>query len=241
VSGDRAQEAVSAEDLWRAYGREHVLRGVSLNVSPGQGTAILGPNGSGKTTLLRCLAALARPSRGTVRIFGENPWADRGVRRKIGFMAHEPMLYGGLSVRENLRLFGTLHGVRDPAARAEVVCERAGLGRRDDLVRVLSRGLQQRAAFARAILHEPAVLLLDEALSGLDLDAADSLGGFLREFRRGGGAVVLTTHSPAEAVRVADSAYVLIGGRLVGPRSLDGVGADSVVDWYVAATSRVPS
>jgi len=176
-----------------------------------------------------------------VRIFGENPWADPEVRRKIGFVTHEPMLYGGLSVRENLRLFATLHDVRDPAARAEAACDRAGLARRDDLVRVLSRGMQQRAAFARAILHEPAVLLLDEVLSGLDLDAAQTLDQVLQGFRRGGGAVVLTTHSPAEAVRVADSAYVLIGGRLVGPRSLDGLGADSVVDWYVAATSRVPS
>ncbi len=232
---------MSAEDLWRAYGREHVLRGVSLCVSPGRGIAILGPNGSGKTTLLRCLAALLRPSRGTVRIFGENPWADPGVRRKIGFVTHEPMLYGGLSVRENLRLFATLHDLRDPAARADAACDRAGLARRDDLVRVLSRGMQQRAAFARAILHEPAVLLLDEVLSGLDLDAGQTLGQVLQGFRRGGGSVVLATHSPAEAVRVADSAYVLIGGRLVGPRSLDGLGADSVVDWYVAATSGVPS
>jgi ABC-type multidrug transport system ATPase subunit len=175
-----------------------------------------------------------------VRICGENPWADPGVRRKIGFVTHEPMLYGGLSVRENLRLFATLHGLRDPATRAEAACDCSGLARRDDLVRVLSRGLQQRAAFARAILHEPAVLLLDEVLSGLDLEAAQNLGQVLQGFRRGGGAVVLATHNPTEAVRVADSAYVLIGGRLVGPRSLDGLEADSVVDWYVAATSRVP-
>jgi ABC-type multidrug transport system ATPase subunit len=173
-----------------------------------------------------------------VWILGEDPWANLSVRRKIGFVSHEPMLYGGLSVLENLRLLGSLYGFRDARACGEAACDRVGLGRRNDPVRVLSRGMQQRAAFARAILHDPEVLLLDEGLSGLDLEGAHALGEFLQEFRRRGRTVILTTHNPQEALRIADSAYVLTGGRLAGPRSLDGVAAESVADWYRATTSR---
>jgi heme exporter protein A len=240
VEGDHTPEAVAAEGLWRANGRERVLRGVSLHVAASQGVAILGPNGSGKTTLLRCLAAILRPSRGKVWIFGEDPWANPAVRRKIGFVSHEPMLYGGLSVLENLRLLGSLYGVPDARARGEAVCERVGLSRRNDPVRVLSRGMQQRAAFARAILHDPPVLLLDEVLSGLDLEGAHAVGEFLREFRDRGGTVIMATHSPAEALRIAESAYVLAGGRLSDPRSLEGLAAEGVADWY-RATTRVVS
>lgn len=238
MNGDRAGAAVFAEDLWRAYGRERVLRGVSLAVAPGSGFAVLGPNGSGKTTLLRCLAAALRPSRGRVRICGGDPWADPAVRRRIGFVTHEPMLYGGLSVLENLRLFASLYGIRDGRARAEAACERLGVPRRNDLVRVLSRGLQQRAALARAILHDPAVLLLDEVVSGLDLEAAQALSAFLQEFRHRGGTVVLTTHSPEDALRIADRACVLTGGRLSEPRSLDGLSAGVVAGWYLDATHQ---
>ena len=235
---DRAPAAVAAEDLWRTQGRERVLRGVSLRVPPAGGVAILGPNGSGKTTLLRCLAAVLRPSHGEVWISGADPWADPRVRRKIGFVTHEPMLYGGLSVLENFRLLGSLYGFRDGRERAEAVCDRVGLGRRTDPVRALSRGMQQRAAFARAILHDPEILLLDEVLSGLDLEGAHAVGEFLREFRHRGRTVILATHSPAEALRVAECAYVLAGGRLSGPRSLAGLTVESVADWYRAATSR---
>jgi len=227
--------ALTAEDVSRSYGRERVLRGVTLAVGPGGGIAILGPNGSGKSTLLRVLAASLRPSAGRVRVYGRDPFSDPDARRAIGFVAHEPMLYGGLSAVENLRLFAALYGVADARARASWACDLVGLRRRDEPVRVLSRGLVARAALARAVVHRPTVLLLDEALGGLDLDAAARVTEFLGAFRRDGGAVVLTTHHPAEALRIADSAHVLIRGRVGPSQPLGGMDAAGLETWYRAA------
>jgi ABC-type multidrug transport system ATPase subunit len=230
--------AVNADDLWRGYGRQRVLRGVSLTLRPGRCLAILGPNGSGKSTLLRVLAALLHPSRGQVRICGQDPFADLRARRCLGLVTHEPMLYGGLSVMENLRLLGTLYGLPDGAARASAVCDLLGIERRFDPVRGLSRGVQQRAALARALLHRPSVLLLDEPFSGLDPEAADALCGILGAFRNERGAVILTTHSPAEALSVADAAAALVGGQLAPAKALAGVALESLRAWYLDAAAE---
>jgi heme exporter protein A len=228
---------VVAENIWRAFGRERVLRGVSLAAPAGSGIAILGPNGAGKSTLLRLLAALLRPQQGQVRICGEDPWASPTIRRSVGFVGHEPMLYGGLSARENLRLFAALHGLGDAQSRVERVCALFRVRRPDEPLRSLSRGMQQRVALARAFVHEPRVLFLDEAFTGLDPEAADRLVDLLSRFRAGGGAVVAATHSPAEAIRMADRAHVLAGGRLAGAQPLAGMDADDVQAWYRAAVA----
>ncbi len=237
----RQPPAVLAEDVWRTLGRERVLRGACVAVPPCGGVAILGPNGAGKSTLLRVLAAVLRPQRGRVRIFGEDPWTSPGARRKIGFVGHEPMLYGGLSTLENLRLFASLYGLPDGPARTAAVCDLLAIRRRHDPVRTLSRGMQQRAALARAIVHRPQVLLLDEALTGLDPEAARCLDEFLGEFRATGGALVLTTHSPAEALRLCDRAHVLAGGRLSDARQLAGLDAEAVEGWYRTAALSGPA
>ncbi len=231
-AGMTEHPAVAATDVWRAFQRERVLAGVELAIPSGAAAAIMGPNGAGKSTLLRVLAASLRPQRGRVRIHGEDPWRVPAARRRIGFVGHEPMLYGGLSVLENLRLFTSLYGLPDGRARADEVCALLRIDRRGDPVRNLSRGMQQRAALARAIVHRPEVLLLDEALTGLDPDAAERLAEFLAEFRAGGGTVVLTTHSPAEALRNADRVYVLAGGRLSEGWPLAGMTVDAVQAWY---------
>ncbi len=226
---------LAADGVSRSYGRERVLRGATLAVGPGGGLAILGPNGSGKSTLLRVLAASLRPSEGRVRVYGRDPFADPEARRAIGYVGHEPMLYGGLSAVENLRLFAALYGVSDPRARAAWACDVVGLRRRNEPVRVLSRGLMLRAALARAIVHRPTILLLDEALGGLDLDAAARVTEFLLAFRRDGGAIVFATHHPGEALRIADTAHVLARGRLGAPRPLGGMDAAGLETWYRAA------
>jgi ABC-type multidrug transport system ATPase subunit len=224
--------AVAAVDVWRAFQRERVLTGVRVEIPRGCGVAILGPNGAGKSTFLRVCAGALRPQRGWVRIYGEDLWRVPAARGRIGFVGHEPMLYGGLTVLENLRLFASLYDLPDGAARADEVCTLLDIRRRHDPVRNLSRGLQQRAALARAIAHRPEVLLLDEPLTGLDPDAAHRLCEFLEGFRARGGTVVAATHSPAEALRIADRAYVLTGGRLSEVRILDGMTADAVQAWY---------
>jgi len=230
--------AISGDDLWRAFGTERVLRGAQIVVPPGGGVAVLGPNGSGKSTLLSVLAALLRPSRGRVRVCDRDPFAVPDARRDVGYVGHEPMLYGGLTVRENLRLWGTLYGVPDGRARAGEACTLLGLDRHVDVpVRRLSRGLAQRAALARAVLHRPAALLLDEVLGGLDLEAAERVCALFREFRGRGGALIFATHNPQEALRVADHACVLVGGRVSEPRPLAGMDAAAVEAWYRAAVS----
>jgi ABC-type multidrug transport system ATPase subunit len=225
---------VSAENVWRSFGRERVLRGICLTASGGSGVAILGSNGVGKSTLLRVLAAALRPHEGRIRICGEDPWISPGARRRIGFVAHEPMLYGGLSVLENLRLFASLYGLPDAPARAEAACDLLQIRRRHETLRTLSRGMQQRAAIARALVHRPEVLLLDEALTGLDPEGAERLCEFLAEFRAAGGTVIATTHSPADALRIADRAHLLAGGRLSEAQPLAGLDAGRMEAWYHA-------
>jgi len=227
-----ATVAVSADDLWYSYGRHRVLRGIDLAVADGRGLAVLGPNGSGKSTLLRVLAAMARPRAGRVRVHGGDPYADPGVRGRIGFVGHEPMLYRGLSVAENLRLLAALYDLPDGLERAARLCQLFRIDHPGALVRTLSRGVQQRAALARALLHRPKILLLDEPFTGLDPDGADDLCRILEDFRREGGAVVVTAHSEAEALRVADEAAVLAAGRLTVPRALRDVSAEALRAWY---------
>jgi heme ABC exporter ATP-binding subunit CcmA len=227
--------AVGVQDLWRGFGRERVLRGISLDVPAGGGLAVFGPNGSGKSTLLRVLAGLLRPARGTVLIGGEDLFAAPRARRRIGYVGHEPMLYGGLTVRENLHLYAALYDLPAPRARIDEVCALLDLTRYGETVTGrLSRGLTQRAAVARALLHGPAVLLLDEPFAGLDPDAASHLAAHLDAFRRRGGALVLATHQAAEAARAADEARVLAGGRLGPPLRLSGLDPAAVDAWYRA-------
>jgi heme exporter protein A len=235
-----ASDAIAAEDLWRSYGRQRVLRGVSLVMPAGRCLAILGPNGSGKSTLLRVLGAVVHPRRGRVSIYGDDPFTNLSARRRIGFVGHEPMLYGGLSVIENLRLLAILYGLSDGLERAAQVCALLGIDRPTALVRSLSRGSQQRASLARALLHRPTVLLLDEPFTGLDLGGADGLGQILREFCRDGGAILMTTHSAAEVLRAADDAAVLAGGRLTAMRALTGMDVEALRSWYAAATGGGP-
>ncbi|MHB8732849.1 MAG: heme ABC exporter ATP-binding protein CcmA [bacterium] len=227
--------AVAGRDLWRGFGRERVLRGVSLTVPAGGGLAVFGPNGSGKSTLLRVLAGLLRPQRGAVLIGGEDFFADPRARGRIGYVGHEPMLYGGLTVAENLRLFAALYGLAAPRPRIDEVCALVGLtGHRDTVSGRLSRGVSQRAAVARAILHQPGVLILDEPFAGLDPDAASQLAAYLAGFRGDGGTVVLATHQAGEALRIGGEAQVLRGGRLGPPLPLAGLDAAAVDAWYRA-------
>ncbi len=229
-----------AEDVWKAFGSARVLRGVSLSVAPGSASAILGPNGSGKSTLLGVLAALLRPSRGRVHVYGEDPFVEPAARSMIGFVAHEPMLYGRLSALENLHLFASLYGLRNPRARAEEACDLVGLRRPHDPVHRLSRGLQQRAALARAIVHTPQLLLLDEPMTGLDPEGRDRLRRILDTVRAQGGTVIMATHSPEEALLFADHGFVLTEGRLGDPLPLRGLDAEALQAWYLAGVASMP-
>lgn len=207
--------AIAARGLEKRYGFALALAGVDLEVPHGAALAVLGPNGAGKSTLLRLLAGLTRPSRGSVEIAGRRA-QGREARARIGLVGHETFLYPELTARENLLFAARLHGVADPAARAERLLAEAGLdGVADRPVRGFSRGMAQRVAVARGLVHDPAVLLLDEPFTGLDRAAAGRLAERLAGLRSGGRTLVLVTHDVAAAARLAGAAIVLARGRIV--------------------------
>jgi heme exporter protein A len=210
--GSRLLEATG---LWRAYGRRQVLRGLDLAVSAGEAVAVAGPNGAGKTTLLRVLAGLARPDRGDVRLEGRPLRRDApDVRRAVGLVSHQTLLYDDLTLHENLTFAARLYGLRNPMAVARVALEEAGLGSRaDESPRRLSRGLAQRAAIARALLHRPRVLLLDEPFTALDAGASERLRAELGARREQGLGIVLVTHQLADAWAMATRIAVMVEGR----------------------------
>jgi heme exporter protein A len=212
--------AIELEGLGRAYGERVVLRDVSLTLPAGQTLAVFGANGAGKTTLLRILAGLLRPQAGVARVLGHqlprDAWAVRG---RIGLLAHDPLLYRDLSPRENLDFHSRLHGVAP--GRAESLLEAVGMASRgDEPVRTLSRGMTQRVAVCRALLHEPEVLLLDEPFANLDPGAAAVVAPLLEGPTR-----VLISHDVEEGLAAADLVLGLRGGRAayVGPPDADRV------------------
>ena len=204
------EPAIALEGLERRYGERVALHGVTLRLQPGATLAVLGPNGAGKTTLLRVLATLLRPHSGTATVLG-SPLPGDGwkVRGRVGYLGHDPLLYRDLSGRENLAYHARLHGVE--AERVQERLGAVGLGRRaDDPVRDLSKGMVQRLAVARATLHDPDLLLLDEPRANLDPAAVEALEPLIG--RASGKARVLVSHDVEGALAEADVALGLRGG-----------------------------
>ena len=201
--------AIELADVGRAYGERVALTGVTLAVEEGETLAVFGSNGAGKTTLLRILATLLRPHRGVARVLGrELPKEGWAVRGQVGFLGHEPLLYRDLTARENLRFHARLHDVA--FTRVDELLEAVGLqSRADDPVHTYSRGMVQRTAVCRAVLHEPALLLLDEPLAGLDPGAAGLVAPLI-----GGGTRVLISHDVEHGLAEADLVLGLKAGRM---------------------------
>jgi heme exporter protein A len=225
----------------KSFGGRRALVDVSASFAPGRVGAVLGPNGAGKSTLLGILSTLVAPSTGEVR------WADQTLgrsspaRRRIGYVGHDPGLYGDLTARENLTLFAELYGIPEPRARAEAMLARVGLGDApsDAPARTFSRGMQQRLALARALLHEPALLLFDEPSSALDPAGAAWLQAELAAERAAGRIVVLVTHDLDAAAAVAEHVVVLRRGRVVFDETrAGGFDADGLRALYQDRTSN---
>jgi len=214
-----------ARGLERRYGAVRALRGVDLTLGRGEVLLVLGPNGAGKSTLLRSLAGLLRVDAGSVRVAGRVLTRDDpDARRPIGLLSHQSMLYDELTLRENLILAARLYDLPAPGERADRALAEQGLfDRKDDRPRQLSRGLLQRAAIARALLHDPALLLLDEPFTGLDAVAADRLRELLVRLATPERGVVIVTHHASEAWDLATRVGVLVAGGWVleGPRPED--------------------
>jgi heme exporter protein A len=206
--------AIELDGLERRYGERVALAGVSVRIEEGETLAVLGGNGAGKTTLLRVLAGLLRPHGGKARVLGAALPGERWkLPGRVGYLGHEPLLYRELSGRENLLYQARLHGVS--AARVDELLAAVGMERRaDDPVRELSRGMVQRIAAARTVLHDPVLLLLDEPRANLDPAAAELLDPLIG--RASGRTRVLVTHDVGGALAEADTVLRLKRGRPVG-------------------------
>jgi heme exporter protein A len=222
--------AIELRGLARHFGERTALRDVSVTVAAGATLAVLGRNGAGKTTLLRILASLLRPHAGEVQLFGEPlPARAHAVRGQLGLLGHEPLLYRDLSGRENLQYHARLHRIEP--ARVEEVLEAVQMDRRaSDPVRLLSRGMIQRLAVARAVLHRPRLLLLDEPRANLDPAASELIEPLIG--RASGCTRVLTSHDPRAALAEADMVLALKDGRPAFVGEPGDFGAEAVAELY---------
>ncbi|TAK13964.1 MAG: heme ABC exporter ATP-binding protein CcmA [Anaerolineae bacterium] len=231
---------IRVNKLVKRFGLKTILRGLDIQVEPGEFVGLLGPNGAGKTTFLRILSSLARPNLGSVEVAGyQLPQQAAQVRSRLGVLSHQPLLYPNLSGEENLTFFGRLYNVANLGSRIAEVFELVGLaGRERDLVRTYSRGMQQRLAIGRATLHNPDVLLLDEPYTGLDQDASEMLDDVLKKVTREGRTVVMTSHDLARAQDLCSRFDVLSRGKIVATTSRDGLARDGLLAFYRAAISQ---
>ena len=216
--------------LKKNYNLKPVLRGIDIELDQARCMALLGPNGAGKTTLLRILACLTKPDSGSVRIGGIDIWQDaQRMRKQIGFAGHQSNLYSELTVMENLLFFGRMYAVKQVRKRALTLLQRVGLERRlNEQVATLSRGQLQRLSLARALLHAPRLLLLDEPDTGLDEEGIALLETLMQEHREQGGTTIFTTHHFERAVTFSDRVCLLRGGRVVYQQDSSSVEAGGI-------------
>jgi heme exporter protein A len=233
---------LQARDIEFRFGARRVLRGLSLGLERGEALALFGSNGAGKTTLLRLLATLIRPSAGEAILDGtpiSRRGARAGIRRRIGFLSHQSMLYERLTARENLLFYARMYGVADPDRRAAQLFALVELeGREDDPVEEYSRGMQQRLALARALVHNPDLVLLDEPFSGLDPRATQRLGALMSQLTQSGKAVLFTSHDLETGLSVAHRVAVLSGGALAYESSREHTTLETLTRAYASKVGR---
>ncbi|HEX7596923.1 MAG TPA: ABC transporter ATP-binding protein [Polyangia bacterium] len=225
-------------NVGKTFGRHRALADVSLTFSPGRVAAVLGPNGAGKSTLLSLLSTLSHPTHGRISLGDQEYSRGSPLRATIGYVGHEPGVYGDLSARQNLRLFASLYGIAEPERRIDDMLTRVGLDhvRREAASRTFSRGMLQRLALARALLHQPEILLFDEPSSALDPTGAAWLTTELQRERDAGRLVVLVTHDLAAAAAVATHLVVLRRGRLAFDETREAFSAEQVRTIYEETT-----
>jgi heme exporter protein A len=231
---------ITVRKLVKRFGLKIDLRGMDFSVAPGEFVALLGPNGAGKTTFLRILASLSRPTMGQVSIAGFSlPHQAAAVRRRLGVVSHLPLLYGDLTADENLRFFARMYDIAHADMRISDVLEMVGLSsRRRDLVRTFSRGMQQRLAIGRAVLHDPEVMLFDEPHTGLDQDACQMLDTVLREVAARGRTVVMTSHDLARVGDLASRFDILSRGVITSSIQRSEMDPNNLLAYYRQAIAE---
>jgi heme exporter protein A len=232
------ESAIRVEGVQKAFGRTPVLRGVDLVVPWGLVLTLLGANGSGKTTLIKILATLTRADTGRVVIGGMDTTSrGPGARRLLGVVTHDPLLYDDLTGRENMRFFAKMFGLDDVDGRVASVTERMGMtDRLDQKVGALSHGMKKRFSIARALLHDPVVLLMDEPESGLDQSALSLLDAVVSDQGATLRSVLMTTHNLERGLALGQRLAILANGRIAYHQSLEDVGADAIREAYAKHT-----
>lgn len=207
---EQSPAPIRAENLTKAFGMRTILRSVDFAASRGETVALIGTNGAGKTTLLRCLAFILRPDSGTVQWYGEQAGASSSTRSQIAMVSHESALYTHLTLRENLIFAARMHGLKRPGQQSDNWLKQAGLGSHAHrLPTQISQGMRQRLGVARALIHDPHILLLDEPFSSLDQYGVDWLCDILGDFRRRGRAICFATHDERIVERLSDRVVVV--------------------------------
>lgn len=237
-STEKSNLMIEVRKLIKRFGLKNVLKGLDFQVEAGEFVVILGPNGAGKTTFLRILASLSRPTMGKVNIAGYMlPEQAAAVRQRLGVVSHQPLIYGDLTAEENLQFFARMYSVPDTNQRISEVLKLIGLSaRRRDLVRTFSRGMQQRLAIGRAVLHDPEVMLFDEPHTGLDQDAATMLDGILQEVAARGRTVVMTSHDLTRAADLASRIDILSRGIITATVQRAEIESSHLLSFYQQAT-----
>jgi len=228
---------IEVKKLVKRFGLKAVLRGLDFRVERGEFVALLGPNGAGKTTFLRILSTLARPSLGEVKVAGYRlPHEAAQVRARLGVVSHMPLLYGDLTAEENLEFYARMYGIPNYQLRITEVLNLVGLAsRRRDLVRTFSRGMAQRLAIGRAVLHDPEVMLFDEPYTGLDQDASSMLDEVLQSVAAQGRTVVMTSHDLARAEELATRFDILSRGVIAASATRESLGTSNLLTFYKQA------
>lgn len=208
---------IAIRKVSKRFGSKWALREVNLDLAQGEFLSLFGPNGAGKTTLMRIVATLSKPTSGAVTLNGvPTTHAGGAVRHQLGLVSHQTLLYPDLTAQENLQFFGRMYDVPALPERVNEVLDLVGLfARRHDLVRTYSRGMQQRLAIARAIIHDPGIMLLDEPYTGLDPHAAEILRGVLQRLVFQDRTVIMTTHDLDRGLDLCDRVAILANGRIV--------------------------
>jgi len=231
---------IKVKKLVKRFGLKTVLNGLDFEVQPGEFVALLGPNGAGKTTFLRILASLSGPSMGQVTIAGyELPKQAAAVRARLGVVSHMPLLYNDLTATENLLFYARMYGIQNSRNRISEVLKMVGLEkRRFDLVHTFSRGMQQRLAIGRAVLHDPDVMLFDEPYTGLDQDASSMLDKVLQTVAQQGRTVVMTSHDLARTEDLATRFDILSRGIISASSHRKNLGKKNLLDFYKQAITE---
>jgi len=225
---------IEVKKLVKRFGLKTILKGLEFYAEPGEFIGLLGPNGAGKTTFLRILSSLSRPTMGLIKVAGFYlPQQAAGVRANLGVLSHQPLLYGDLTGEENLQFYGRMYAVENLDTRIGEVLELVDLSKRGrDLVRTYSRGMAQRLAIARAVIHDPSILLLDEPYTGLDQDASAMLDTVLKQIAAQGRTVVMTSHDLARSEDLGTRFDVLSRGKIIASARRDEIPKDGLLAFY---------